>query len=72
MFEPLLGLLTRDYVWPKSEPRPNSGVAGPTARSATEVMGLRSNPCLSGAELLQCWLRCETGATAEAVGLGKA
>ncbi len=40
--------------------------------SATEVMGLRSKPYRSVAELEQFWLRPETGATAETVGLGKA
>jgi hypothetical protein len=44
MFEPLLGLLTRGYVEQKCEYRPISGCSGSGARSAREVMGLRSNP----------------------------
>jgi hypothetical protein len=61
MFEPLLGLLTRDYVERKCENRPISGWSGSAARSAQEVTGLRSNPFRGVGEVVRSWRRSEWG-----------
>ncbi len=44
MFEPLVWLLTRDYVIGEAGRRANSGLQFPRQEVAREVMGLCSNP----------------------------